>query len=103
MITSAASAMVPDNRVGFMAVLLFILVVSQRDRIAVFERDLLKVSVLRAIHGFHDFNGDVVSDPFGQICASDTDLGEPSGRVTFKLPVFDLPVLALDVHVNNDM
>src|SRR6267142_192017 len=99
MTTSAASAMVLENRVGFMVVLLFFLVVSQRDRIAVFECDLLKVSVLRAIHGFHDFNGDVVSDPLSQICASDADLGEPSGRVTFELPVFDLPIHALDVHV----
>src|SRR3989442_1746773 len=97
-----ASSFGPRNLVSWLR-LIFLAGISQRDRIAVFKRDFLKISIFGAVDGFHDLDRNRLADSLSEIRSRHSDLGEPSRWVALEFPVFDLPVITLHVHVDDDM
>src|SRR5438093_11410397 len=92
----------PRDLLSWLSVLFFA-VTSQRDRITICVRDLLQISIFRAVDGFNDLDGNRLANGLREIRPCYANLGKPSRRIAFELPVLDLPVITLDVHINDDM
>src|SRR5256885_3682450 len=83
--------------------LLFLTGISERDRIPILIRNLLQVSILRAVDRFHDFDGNRLADGLREIRPCYPNFSEPSRRVSLEFSAFYFPVITLFVHVDNDM